>query len=195
MITDSAFRLELKNQWPGFGILDGQLVSMAKQLGCDHPHFPAAATMHFRSAEKLLILTCYEFFLLPYVFLQTVFGLEKVMRSCFPDEQGKCSLKELLKNAVDQKLITDSSFSDYPSVLKLDGICFRLAKTDDKLAHLIPDLRNKIAHGDYTLTPELLPLALQVRALANEVADRIPCKLKCSPKDLPPSLGAGAPEC
>lgn len=162
--------LELKDQWPGFGISPETLEESALRLERHELWARGPVSLYFEAAGRLLRLTRYEFFLLPFVFVQAVIGLEKLLRFYFKDDAREMKLSDMLKRAVSEQTLTDAVFADVSPLdsARLKGLRY-LTDLKEAKSLIIPRMRNDIVHGDYRLTPEFLPLTLQVRLMAEQV--------------------------
>ena len=118
---------------------------------------------YFRTAGSLVRFSRYDFTLVSLVFFQAVIGLEKMLKHFYQKETA--ALKELFVRAVEEGVITDGSFSKIEPLRKefRDLIDKERRTYAEKLACLIPALRNEFFHGNYRLHPEFLLLAIQVR--------------------------------
>jgi hypothetical protein len=130
---------------------------------------PGAIDNFFDMAGRLMRLCGYDYLLLGPMFFHAVIGLEAMLRVHFK-VGPEIPFKELLAKAVREEVITDKVFSN-PKPLP-DFLIAKIAKPRppthaEKLALLLPKLRNDYFHGSYLLAPELLHLALQVREAAD----------------------------
>ena len=149
--------------WLTFGFSDADLEEKANWISRDHPGFTGGTVMYFRTAGSLIGFSKYDFKLVSLVFFQAVIGLEKMLKHFYRDE--KAAFKDLFARAVEEGVIADGSFSKIEPLRKEFRDLIDKGRTTyaEKLACLIPALRNEFFHGDYRLHPEFLPLALQVR--------------------------------
>ncbi|MCE9611150.1 MAG: hypothetical protein K8R23_13225 [Chthoniobacter sp.] len=149
--------------WTSVGISDAELEEKADWICRDHRGFPAFTVVYFRTAGSLIRFSRYDFTLVSPVFFQAVIGLEKMLKHFYRDETA--AFKELFVRAVEEGVIADGSFSKIEPLRKKFRDLIDKGRTTcaEKLACLIPALRNELFHGDYRLHPEFLPLALQVR--------------------------------
>ncbi len=168
--------------WLLLGVSDDEREARAEWLSRDHPRFPGMLALYFRTAAKLLRSSHEDPSLLPWVFAQTVVGLEKVLRIHY--EAGKeQSLGLLLQKAITDKLFADSAFAciwPFPKGFnkRLTG---KNAETyAAKLAVLIPSLRNDLLHGDNHgyFFEDLLPLIIQTREIVDAMVLHLPKSLR-----------------
>lgn len=134
--------------------------------------------LYFRTAAKLLRLSHDDLTLLPWVFAQTVIGLEKVLRIHYQALKVQ-SLGQLLQKAITDGLFADSAFECIWPLPKefLKRFEDKVPETHAaKLAVLIPSLRNDLLHGDCHgyYFDDLLPLIIQTREIVNAVVLRLP---------------------
>ena len=157
-------RLTLDRRWQHYGLTMKWFTEKAEWISRD-TNSPGSTDYFFDAAGRLLRLCGYDYLLLGPMFFHAVIGLEARLRFYF--EVGpESSFKELFCKAVCEKLITDEIFSDpepLPKYLLQRIEKPRPSSHAEKMALLLPKLRNDYFHGSYLLAPELLHLALQVR--------------------------------
>lgn len=127
--------------------------------------------MFFDTAARLLRLCGNDYLLLGPMFFHVIIGLEAKLRLYFkskPDE----GFRLLLDRAVREGVITDTNFSEVRPLPKVfnDKLDKKPFTHTQKLAALLPTLRNDYFHGSYLLHPELVHLAIQAREMADAVA-------------------------
>jgi hypothetical protein len=143
-------------------------IEKAEWMGRDS-HTPGTIDYFFDAAGRLLKYCGFDYMLLGPMCFQAIIGLEAQLRFSFT-AGSEHSFKELLNRAVDQKLVTDMAFSGPKPLPKnfLEKIGKPLPVTHaEKLAVLLPKLRNDYFHGTFLLSPELLHLALEVREISD----------------------------
>ncbi len=159
--------------WLLLGVSDDEREARAEWLSRDNPRFQWPLVLYFRTAAKLLRFSHEDLTLLPWVFAQTVIGLEKVLRIHYQAGKGQ-SLGQLLKEAIADGRFSDSAFA---CIWPLpEEFIKRLTGKDSethaaKLAVLIPSLRKDLLHGDchgYDFD-DLLPLIIQTREIVDAV--------------------------
>jgi hypothetical protein len=170
----------MNNQWPGFGITDEVLEEKAEWLSRDHPRFQGRLVMFFRTAASLLRFTQQDFTVLPLVYVQMVIGLEKMLRLVYQGDKRQLHLKEMLQQAYAEGIFADlkeiECMSCHPWMNRDLEIIQSRADVGD-VAELIPNIRNELLHGEFTLTFEFLALALHVRRMVDALIGRLPPSL------------------
>lgn len=168
--------------WLLLGGTDAEREARAEWLSRDHPRFLGSLVLYFRTAAKLLRLSHDDYTLLPWVFAQTVIGLEKVLRIRYQAGKDQ-SLGQLLQKAIIDGLFSDSAFACiWPLPEEFinrfeDNVPETYAA---KLAMLIPSLRNDLLHGDYHgyCFDDLLPLIIQTREIVDALVQHLPKSLR-----------------
>ncbi len=167
----------MNNHWPGFRITDEDLEAKTEWLSRDDPRFQGPMVMFFRTAASLLRFTRQVFTLLPLVFVQTVIGLEQVLRLVCEDPKHKRSLSELLKQAASDGHLAGLEkieWMPFPASMEEEGKIIQSRADVEDLAALIPNVRNELLHGEFALTFEFLALALHVRRLVDALMPHLP---------------------
>jgi hypothetical protein len=136
------------------------------------PGIPGTLIMYFRSAGSLMRFSWFDYTLVSSVFFQTVIGLEGMLRLFYDDRET--AFKVLLGRAVNTGIISDAAFSNIASLPKdfLAQIEEGALSYSEKLASLLPKLRNEYLHGEYRLSPAFLHLAIHVREAADAIWSR-----------------------
>lgn len=167
----------MNNQWPGFGITEEDLQEKAEWLSRDDPRFQGPMVMFFRTAASLLRFTRQDFTLLPLVFVQTVIGLEKVLRLIYQCGEKQLRLKEMLQQAFAEGHLAGLEkieWMPFPASMEEEGKIIQSRADVKDLAALIPNVRNELLHGEFALTFEFLPLALHVRRMVDALMPHLP---------------------
>ncbi|GEM_PF-2491983 len=164
--------------WLHLGVTDDEREARAEWLSRDHPRFQGPLVLYFRTAAKLLRFSHDDLTLLPWVFAQTVIGLEKVLRIHYQAGKDQ-SLGQLLQKAITDGLFSDSAFACIWPLPKefIQRLEDNVSETHaSKLAVLIPSLRNDLLHGDcygYYFN-DLLPLIIQTREIVDALVLHLP---------------------
>jgi hypothetical protein len=164
--------------WLLLGVSEDEREAKAEWLSRDHPRFPGSLVLYFRTAAKLLRLSHDDLTLLPWVFAQTVIGLEKVLRIHYQACKDQ-SLGQLLQKAITDGLFADSAFECIWPLPKefLKRFEGKVPEAHAaKLAVLIPSLRNDLLHGDLQgyYFDDLLPLTIQIREIVDALVQHLP---------------------
>lgn len=157
--------------------MDEDLEAIATTLSADSPRFPGPMVMYFRTAGNLLRFTRQDFTLLPLVYVQTVIGLEKVLRLVYQDANDQQSLKSLLVRARGEGHFDGVEFLEWKELPCNFPQDEEVPMSDDpaiRMVTLIPELRNALLHGEYFLQKELLDVALQVRRMVDALILHLP---------------------
>jgi hypothetical protein len=165
MITE--LRLQPAAHWQDYGITVEWIEEKAEWMRRDSGS-PGAIDGFFDCAGRLMRLCAYDYYLVGPMFFHTVIGLEAMLRVHYK-ATDKNSFSELLAKAVEEKLFHDGIFSD---IRPFHEVFLRhmpkgAASHAEKLASLLPSLRNEYLHGIYQFHPDYLHLAIQVREMAD----------------------------
>jgi len=176
MSDPSELGMPLDQRWAAYGFTLEWFAEKAQWMGRDS-HTPGTVDYFFDAAGRLLKYCGFDYMLLGPMCFQAIIGLEARLRFYFT-AGSEHSFKELLNRAVDEKLVTDMAFSGPKPLPKyfLEKIGKPQPVTHaEKLAVLLPKLRNDYFHGSFLLAPELLHLALEVREISDALTKaRIP---------------------
>lgn len=129
----------------------------------------SSSVVFFRDAGKLLGLSITDYGLSNLAFFMAILGAERALKRHYKDDEAK--FKALLQRAVDDGLINDAIFDRVEPLSK--DLLKRVDKEakqqshSHKLVSLIAALRNQFFHGAYWLSPEFLPLTIQLRQIAD----------------------------
>ena len=160
--------MPLDIRWPDFGLTMEWFAEKAQWMGRDS-HTPGSLDYFFDAAGRLLKYCAHDYMLLSPMCFHAIIGLEARLRFYFK-AGSKDSFKDLLSRAVDEKLVTDETFSDPKplpkEILKKIGRPQPMTHAG-KLAVLLPKLRNDYFHGSFLLNPALLHIALECREISD----------------------------
>ena len=127
----------------------------------------------FQSAGDLVSFSRFHYPLASLALFQAVIGLERGLKLHYGREDEHFSA--LFNRAVEEKLVHDKLFV-HP--IKLSRDMLKLIKPkpptySEKLASLVPKLRNQFFHGTYLLSPDYLYLGFQMREIADALNTRV----------------------
>lgn len=172
MSDPSEFVLPLDGRWKQEGLTMEWFIEKAAWLGRDS-HTYAGADFFFDAAGRLLKYCAVDYELLGPMCFHAIIGLEARLRFFFK-AGPKDPFKELFRRAVEEKLVTDEVFSNPQPLpknfLKMIGKPHPSTHVE-RLALLLPTIRNGYFHGSYLLAPELLHLAIEVRELSDALTE------------------------
>lgn len=160
-------RLLPDRRWLGTKVTIEWLNEKAEWL-CRDTGSPGGIDSFFETAARLMRLCGYDYLLLGSMFFHVVIGLEAMLRVHFKSKPED-GFRSLLERAVREGVITDATFSEIrplPKAFK-DHFDEKLPTHAQRLAELLPALRNEYFHGSCWLHPEFVHLALQVREMAD----------------------------
>lgn len=153
--------------WGDYGITVEWLEEKAEWIRRDTGS-PGCIDGFFDCAGRLMRLCAYDFYLQGPMFFHMLIGLEAMLRVHYT-ATDKNRFKELLGRAVMEGLVHDGIFSevrrfDEGIEMKVDS---KVRSHSEKLASLLPALRNEYVHGIYQFHSDFLHLAIQVREIAD----------------------------
>jgi hypothetical protein len=167
--------MPLDQRWTAYGLTMEWFIEKAAWIGRDSGS-PGSIDYFFDAAGRLLKHCGFDYILLSPMCFHAIIGLEARLRFSY-EATSKDSFQQLLNRAVDERLVTDDAFSSPKplpkSFLKKIGEP-QPATHAEKLAVLLPKLRNDYFHGSFLLAPELLPLALDVREISDALTKTAP---------------------
>ena len=164
-------------QWRDEDLTEEGMEERAQWLG-EQRQLASGCQDFFALAGMLVSYSRYEFRLISAAFIHATIGLERALRVHYkaPDEVfgSLCNgadqaLSELLQRAVTEELVTDKLFeAPWPVPDKFLGATDGPSAThSEAITRLIPELRNRYAHGRYVLSPGLFHLTLEMRQIAD----------------------------
>lgn len=160
-------------RWEMLGVTQAFLEEKGEWMSRD-PGVPNSCIYHFRVAGRLLRFSWFDYWLISSAFFEAVVGLEGMLRLLYDDRET--AFKVLLSRAVSTSVISDAAFSNIVPLPKdfLSPLERQLPTYSEKLASLLPRLRNEHLHGEYRLSSAFLHLAIHVREAADAVWSRFP---------------------
>lgn len=156
----------IDERWAGFGITPEFLETKAEWLR-EPRLLHGGCVRFFELASTLILHSRYDYPLGSLAFFQAVIGVERALKLHYRSE--KKHLASLFSCALKDALIHDILFADSPSPSArfLRQVPGRYATYSERLAVLVPELRNQFFHGTYLLAPEYVHLAIQLRKIAD----------------------------
>lgn len=160
-------RLKPAPHWHDYGITVKWIEEKAGWMRRDSGS-PGAIDGFFDCAGRLMRLCAYDYYLLGPMFFHAVIGLEAMLRVHYK-ATDKNSFSELLGKAVEEDLFHDGIFFEIRPLDPIFKKRFDKGRKShvEKLALLLPTLRNQYMHGIYQFHPDYLHLAIQVREMAD----------------------------
>ena len=160
-------RLQPVPFWGDYGITVEWLEERAEWIRRDSGS-PGMIDGFFDCAGRLMRLCAYDFYLIGPMFFHALIGLEAMLRVHYT-ATDKDHFKELLERAVSEGLFHDGIYSDIRRFDEgIEGKAGKGAKSHaEKLAALLPALRNEYAHGIYQFHTDYMHLAIQIREMAD----------------------------
>lgn len=167
--------MPLDRRWLEHGLTMEWFIEKAAWIGRDS-HTSGSTDFFFDVAGRLLKYCGFDYMLLSPMCFHAIIGLEARLRFYYK-ATSKDSFQQLLNRAVDERRVTDEVFLDpkplpKPFLKKIGKP--QPANHAEKLAVLLPKLRNDYSHGSFLLAPELLPLALEVREISDALTKTAP---------------------
>jgi hypothetical protein len=188
----------MDERWASFNITAEFLDAKATWLK-ERRDLSGRTLAFFVLAGKLVSLSRDDYELASLAFFQAIIGVERALRQHFLGadnlevKHNAIKFRRLFKQAVDQKLVTNSAFSvirPFPADLQKQLAVAVLGKDNfsgqgpftaiqkeqlaaevpthsNALSFLVPHLRNQFVHGTYLLSPEYLHLTFQMREIAD----------------------------
>lgn len=165
-------KLQPAAHWQDYGITVEWIEEKAEWMRRDTAA-PGGIGGFFDCAGRLMRLCGYDYYLLGPMFFHTVIGLEAMLRVHY-DVTEKISFRKLLQRAVNEGLFHDGIFSDPRPIDKIFKRHLPKGQTShaEKLAAMLPSMRNEYMHGGYQFHPDYLHFAIQVREMADVLTMR-----------------------
>jgi hypothetical protein len=166
-----AMHTKADRTWTSLGVTSEFLEATGAWLG-DQRELHDQSALFFQMAGSLISLARFDYLLCSPAFFQGVFGLERALKLHY-DADDTCRGK-LLSRAVQESLVHDGLFKNNDALSKelVKKYKVKGMSNAERLALIIPNLRNQFVHGTYLLHPEFLRLTIHLREMADALTTK-----------------------